>query len=116
MRVAAIAAPTNFRSLLGELPRGAVLTNRVVPNAPLIIAFVPNFAALKHGFDGWKRSLAKNGALWLCWRKRASGAASDVDDNVIRDYVLTRGLVDVKVCAVDATWSGMKCVYRLKDR
>jgi hypothetical protein len=116
MRVAAIAAPAYFRSVLGELPRGTVLTNRIARNAPLIVAFVPDLAALKRGFDSWKRSLAKDGSLWLCWRKRASGAATDLDDNVVRDYALTHGLVDVKVCAVDATWSGMKCVYRLKDR
>jgi hypothetical protein len=116
MRVAAIGAPAHFRSLLGALPREAVLTNRIAPNVPMIVAFVPNVAALKRGLDSWKRSLAKDGALWLCWRKRASGAASDVDENTIRDYALTHGLVDVKVCAVNATWSGLKCVYRVKDR
>ena len=71
---------------------------------------------LERDFTRWKNALTPDGALWVCWPKRASGVATDVDENVIRKVCLERGLVDVKVCAIDKTWSGLKCVYRLKDR
>ena len=56
------------------------------------------------------------GGLWVCWPKRASGVPTDITEDVIRDVVLPLGLVDNKVCAVDETWSGLRIVYRLKDR
>ena len=57
-----------------------------------------------------------NGALWICWPKRSSGVPTDLSENAIRDHAMDNGLVDVKVCAVDRTWSGLKLVYRLVDR
>jgi hypothetical protein len=116
MRVAALGAPAHFKRLLGRLPRAAVLTQRLAPALPMIVAFVPDVATLEHGFGRWKRSLARDGALWLCWPKRSSGIVTDIGEHSIRDYALAQGLVDVKVCAIDATWSGLKCVYRVKDR
>jgi hypothetical protein len=56
------------------------------------------------------------GGLWVCWPKRASGVATDVTEDTVRDVALPLGLVDNKVCAVDETWSGLRIVYRLKDR
>lgn len=82
----------------------------------MIVAFVRDQKALERGFARWKRALARDGALWIGWPKRTSGMRSDVDENIIRDRCLALGLVDVKVCAIDATWSGLKCVYRLADR
>jgi hypothetical protein len=60
--------------------------------------------------------LTKSGMLWISWPKKASGMVTDLDENKIREYGLANGLVDVKVCAVDDTWSGLKFVYRIKDR
>jgi hypothetical protein len=57
-----------------------------------------------------------DGALWIAWPKRASGVPTDLGDNVVREYGLAAGLVDVKVCAVDETWSAIKFVVRLRDR
>ena len=57
-----------------------------------------------------------NGMVWVCWPKRASKASTDLDENVIREFGLAAGVVDVKVAAVDATWSGLKLVRRLRDR
>lgn len=54
--------------------------------------------------------------LWVSWPKKSSKVASDLDENIIRDYGLANGLVDVKVCAVDEVWSGLKFMYRVKDR
>ena len=62
------------------------------------------------------KSLAPNGMLWISWPKKSSGVASDLDENKVRQIGLSAGLVDVKVCAVTAVWSGLKFVRRIKDR
>lgn len=61
-------------------------------------------------------ALKSNGTLWISWPKKSSGVATDLDENIVRDIGLKAGLVDVKVCAVDDVWSGLKFVFRLKDR
>ena len=61
-------------------------------------------------------ALAPDGILWISWPKKAAKVQTDLDSNVVRRLGLDAGLVDVKVCAVDETWSGLKFVYRLKDR
>ena len=92
------------------------MTARLSTSMPMIVAFAQSMAMLARSFPRWKRSLARDGALWICWRKRASGNATDVGENEVRNLALELGLVDVKICAIDATWSGLKCVYRLADR
>jgi hypothetical protein len=115
-RVVVLAAPADFASTLGALPKGTKLIRRLLPASACIIAFSKNAAALEAGFGRWKRALATNGALWVCWPKRSSGVATDLSENDVRNVGLACGLVDVKVCAIDATWSGLRFVYRLKDR
>ena len=61
-------------------------------------------------------AMSTNGTLWISWPKKAAGVPTDVDENIVRAIGLKAGLVDVKVCAVDETWSGLKFVFRLKDR
>jgi hypothetical protein len=63
-----------------------------------------------------KQALATNGMLWVSWPKGSSGVETDLNENVVREVGLKNGLVDLKVCAVDETWSGLKFVYRRKDR
>jgi hypothetical protein len=60
--------------------------------------------------------MARDGALWIAWPKRASKVPTDLTEDVVREFALANGRVDVKVCAVDETWSGLKCVIRLADR
>jgi hypothetical protein len=67
-------------------------------------------------FGAASQRLAKDGGLWACWPKKSSGVVTDLTENPIRDFGLAEGLVDNKVCAVDETWSGLRFVYRLKDR
>jgi hypothetical protein len=62
------------------------------------------------------RSLEPNGALWISWPKKASGVATDMNEDAVREIALPTGLVDVKVAAVDDVWSGLKLVRRLKNR
>ena len=63
-----------------------------------------------------RRSLQPAGGLWIAWPKRSSGVATDLDENLVREIGLAEGLVDNKVCAIDATWSGLRFVWRLRDR
>ena len=58
----------------------------------------------------------RNGMLWIAWPKKASGIATDLSDNAVREIGLAAGLVDVKVCAINDVWSGLKFVYRREDR
>ncbi|NUP46417.1 MAG: DUF3052 domain-containing protein [Catenulispora sp.] len=84
----------------------------------VILAFVPDRAALAESYETLPARLVKNGALWICWPKKASKIATDVSEAVVRDEALALpiGLVDVKIAAIDATWSGLKLVYRLTHR
>jgi hypothetical protein len=84
----------------------------------VILAFVLDRAALEESYETLPGRLVKNGALWICWPKKASKIATDVSEAVVRDEALALpvGLVDVKIAAIDATWSGLKLVYRLTHR
>ncbi len=82
----------------------------------LIHAFVSSKVELKKGLTIWKRALAKNGALWISWPKKTSSISSDVTGDIVRELGLSCGLVDIKVCAVDEDWSGLKFIYRKSDR
>src|SRR3954453_11036116 len=114
-RVLMSAAPPGFE--LDAVPAGAVVhTRAAAPSYDVIIAFCPDRARLLRRFPSLVPRLTTAGALWIAWPKKASGVASDLDENVVRDVGLEQGLVDVKVIAVDGTWSGLKFVRRLRDR
>jgi hypothetical protein len=78
--------------------------------------FVKSAADLKKEFSAVSKKLAPAGMLWVSWPKKSSGVATDLDENKVRQIGLDLGLVDVKVCAVNEIWSGLKFVIRLKDR
>jgi hypothetical protein len=76
--------------------------------AQLVILFSASVADLERDFDTAKAALAPGGTIWLCWPKKASGVHSDLDHAAVRSYGMGRGLVDFKVAAIDATWSGLR--------
>lgn len=115
MRAAAVNAPRQYTKLLGPLD-GARLGTRLAPNLDFIHAFFLRVTDLATAFPRLAKSLAKSGTLWVSWPKKSSAMAGDLDENVVREMGLGNGLVDVKICAVDEDWSGLKFVYRLKDR
>jgi hypothetical protein len=80
------------------------------------MAFVKAQSELKKQFPRLARRLTPAGMLWVSWPKKASGVATDLTEDKVREIGLQNGLVDVKVCAVNETWSGLKFVRRLKDR
>lgn len=109
-------APDGFARLLGKLPPSAELVGPRAKNLDFAILFVTDRKSLTARFTKLADRLAPAGMLWVAWPKRSSGVASDLDDNVVRQIGLAAGLVDVKVCAIDATWSGLRFVIPLKDR
>jgi hypothetical protein len=113
-RVQLVAAPKGFAELLGELPERARVASRGTLDFAML--FVKSKSELDKGFARLRDRLETNGMLWVAWPKKSSGVASDLTEGVVRDFGLASGLVDVKVCAVDETWSGLKFVRRLKDR
>jgi hypothetical protein len=86
------------------------------PPLDFAMVFVNSQAHLKKEFPRFARLLAPAGMLWVSWPKKTSGVATDLTENQVRDIGLGAGLVDVKVCAVDEVWSGLKFVIRIKDR
>lgn len=115
-RIALLSGPPGYRKTLGALPDQVNCAEQLDEKLDFIQLFVTTQAELKRRFKEAKGYLAMNGSLWISWPKKTSGMATDLSENLIREIGLGLGLVDVKVCAVDETWSGLKFVYRLKDR
>jgi hypothetical protein len=114
-RVLLVSAPPSLA--LDPLPPGALVQRRAGREPyDVIVVFCPDARTLHARFAGLTGSLTVSGALWACWPKKASGVPTDLTENLVRDHGLQAGLVDVKVAAVDATWSGLKFVRRLADR
>jgi hypothetical protein len=116
MRIALLNTPDGYHSLLGELPPGVTILNALEEPLDLIHFFTRERGELQEEFPRLKLSLADAGMLWISWPKGSSKVVTDLNENIIRDIGLANGLVDVKVAAVDETWSGLKFVRRLKDR
>jgi hypothetical protein len=113
--VAFVNAPENFVKQL-DLPPGVKLKSiSRSKDLDFIHVFVKNQNALTTAFE-YSRKMKPNGMLWVSWPKKTSGVPTDVNENLVREVGLAAGLVDVKICAVDEIWSGLKFVYRLKDR
>jgi len=115
-RVGLIAAPEDFERALGELPPGVVIRRRAVGSLEVIVAFAVWRAELERRLPRLRDALVPAGGLWIAWPKRTSGLASDLSDGVVRELGLAAGLVDNKVCAIDDSWSGLRFVFRLRDR
>ncbi|HEU4508820.1 MAG TPA: hypothetical protein VFR78_11315 [Pyrinomonadaceae bacterium] len=115
-RIGLVNAPKNFASELGELPEGATFVKRMTNSLDIILFFVLKERELARNFSRLAQNLVANGMIWIAWPKKSSGVATDLSFDSVQRIGLDAGLVDVKICAVDETWSGLKFVYRLKDR
>lgn len=109
-------APRDYGKTLGPLPAGVVQLKTLQGPCDFIQFFTRELAELRVAFPKLRKNLAVDGMLWISWPKGASKVKTDVNENLVREIGLDNGLVDVKVCAVDETWSGLKFVFRLKDR
>jgi len=107
---------------VGPLPAGATVARVPVSRADSLapgdvtVIFCPNRATLVTAFGPLKSKLDWSASLWVAWPKKAAKLDTDLDESFVREHGLACGLVDVKVCAVDQTWSGLKFVYRVADR
>ena len=115
-RVALSRPPDGFEEALGELPEGVRLLRRVPAAADVVVLFARRRADLERRLPRAHAAIRPDGRLWVAWPKRASGVPTDITEDVVREIGLAAGLVDNKVCAIDATWSGLRLVVRLRDR
>jgi hypothetical protein len=117
MRVLATAVPAGWDLTRLDPDGSATVQTRAGRAAyDVVVAFCPDAATLRRRLPDLLPRVTQQGRLWVCWPKKASGVQSDLDDNVVRRIGLAAGVVDVKVCAVDATWSGLCFMTRLRDR
>jgi len=109
-RVALVNAPASLPDELNGLPKSAR------GEVDLAVLFLRSQAELKHDWKPISSRIAADGMFWIAWPKKASGVVTDLTENVIRDFALKTEFVDVKVCAIDDTWSGLKLVIRKEKR
>jgi hypothetical protein len=115
-RVALVNSPRGFQKELGSLPYKAKFAPSVRDSLDVILLFVNSEAELRRRFVLLAGNLVANGMLWVAWPKKSSGFDTDLSFTNVQRVGLDAGLVDVKICAVNDVWSGLKFVYRLKDR
>jgi hypothetical protein len=115
-KIAILNPPANYSQLIGELPGSIVVVDDLSGPLDFIHFFTRQSAELADQFPALKQVLASNGMLWISWPKKSAKAATDLTENVVRDIGLRNRLVDVKVAAIDESWSGLKFVYRVEDR
>jgi hypothetical protein len=113
--IALLNAPAGFDDLLVPLPAVSV-RRRLGGRFDVIVCFLDRRRDLERRIESLRPALQPDGGLWLAWPKRSSAIATDLDENVLREVVLPTGLVDNKVCAIDATWSGLRFVWRRELR
>ena len=115
-RVRTVRAPGDYAELVAPLPPGVTVSPRLARDIDLCHLFTKSARQLEAELPGLLRRIRQDGCVWVSWPKRASGVATDVTEDTVREVALPLGLVDVKVCAVDDTWSGLKLVIRRELR
>ena len=111
-----IGAPQNYRELTEPLPPGAKLTNEKRQDLDIIHFFTNSRDELFRGIAEYRNLIKQDGTIWVSWYKKASKLPTEITEDTIRDAALPLGLVDVKVCAIDERWSGLKLVIRKENR
>jgi hypothetical protein len=115
-RIFVDGAPDSYDDVIGPLPADVTLAKRLKAPLDMVHVFAKQAAALRKKLPACREAIAPDGMVWVSWPKKSSGVTTDVTENVVRDTALSIGLVDIKVCAIDDTWSGLKLVIPLKQR
>ena len=116
LTVVTINAPTNYRRLLGTIPEGATFSDRLKPDSSFVHVFIQKRSELEQRLSALRGKIADTGTVWVSWPKKSSRVRTDVTEDVVRAVALPLGFVDVKVCAIDETWSGLKLMVRRSNR
>ncbi len=111
-----INEPDYYFDLFEDFPLGAVIAKDKKKEKDFIHYFEKKAFTLKKNLPILRKEIKQNGMIWVSWPKKASKVETDITEDTIRDLALTIGLVDIKVCAVDEIWSGLKLVIPVKDR
>jgi hypothetical protein len=111
-----VNAPPHYRDLLAPIPPSVTFVDAAAGDLDFIHCFATQQGEVDAAFAACMPLLVPAGMLWISWPKRTATMVTDLDEHAVRAIGLRHGLVDVKVCAVDAVWSGLKFVRRLKDR
>jgi hypothetical protein len=115
-RIFVDGAPASYDEIVGELPADATIASRLKASLDMVHLFAMQAAALRKKLPACREAIAPDGMVWVSWPKKSSGVVTDVTENVVRDTALSLGLVDIKVCAIDDTWSGLKLVIPRDQR
>jgi hypothetical protein len=116
LTVVTIDAPANYRRLLGTIPEGITFSDRLKPDSTFVHVFINKRSELERQLAILREKIADTGTVWVSWPKKSSDVPTDVTEDVIRAIALPLGFVDVKVCAIDNTWSGLKLMVRRVNR
>ena len=116
MRVVVLNRPAGYEELLGALPDRASIASQARDGTAFVHLFVKSAADLGATLKRLRTTIASDGVIWVSWPKRSSKVTTDVTEDVIRAIALPMGFVDIKVCAVNDVWSGLKLVIRKSER
>jgi hypothetical protein len=114
--VVVLNAPSNYRRLLGKLPADVKFSDKVTTGSNFVHLFTTRKGELQKKVSMLRNKISDTGTVWVSWPKKSSGVPTDITEDVIRAVALPLGFVDVKVCAVDETWSGLKLMIRRENR
>jgi hypothetical protein len=115
-RVKLVNAPDHYLNLFTDLPPNLSFVEKADEKLDFIHLFTTSKSEFNLILPELKQQIKPNGMVWVSWPKKASKVATDITEDIIRNYAITIGLVDIKVCAVDEIWSGLKLVIPVKDR
>ncbi len=115
-RCAFLNAPPEFEGRVGPLPEGAEVVDELKPDLDVVVFFTLSRRELERHIETLRDAIAPDGAVWVAWPKQRSGVLTNMTEDVVRAVVLPLGMVDNKVAAIDATWSGLRVVIRRENR
>jgi len=116
LTIVIINAPMNYRRLLGTIPEGVTFSDRLKPDPSFVHVFIKKRSELEKRLSVLREKITDSGTVWVSWPKKSSGMLTDVTEDLVRAVALPLGFVDVKVCAIDETWSGLKLMIRRENR
>ncbi|WP_245305454.1 DUF3052 domain-containing protein [Bradyrhizobium sp. LTSP857] len=105
-----------YADVVGPLPDDVRIATTAKAPLDMVHVFATEAKGLAAKLRGYRKAIAPNGMIWASWPKKASGVVTDVTEALVRETALANGLVDIKICAVDEIWSGLKLVIPVKDR